>query len=366
MREENVFVDTDHFYSSDYFVARERFRQTAAAVNCVVESFPIDALGPGDQPLTIDIARIGREDAEKLIIVSSGLHGIEGFFGSAVQLAWFEQLRSQAGLPDSTAVLLLHALNPYGFAWLRRFNEDNVDPNRNCLLPNEPYEGSPPEYAQLDGLLNPASPPKCFEPFLLLAVWHILRRGMPALKQAVAAGQYDFPKGLFYGGDRPSQSLEILKANLARWVEPARQALHLDLHTGLGKSGTYKLLAEYGLSRRERDWLLPHFDPNLIEDADATGVAYKVRGGFGSWCKWLLDKVQYSYLCAEFGTYPPLKVVAGLRAENRAVHWSRPDDPKTKQAKQRLKEMFCPASEIWRTQALQSGVQLIQSAIEIS
>lgn len=352
----------ERFYSADYFSARGRFREAAAAADCNVETFPIDALGPDAQPLTIDVARVGRKDADKLVIVSSGLHGIEGFFGSAVQLAWLDQLRCSAGLPDSTAVLLLHALNPYGFAWLRRVNENNVDPNRNGLLPHEKFEGSPPGYAELDGLLNPTRPPKRFEPFLPKAAWLIARKGLSALKQAVAAGQYDFPKGLFYGGDQLSQSHQIVKANLARWIAPAKCVLHVDFHTGLGKSGTFKLLAEYGLSEQEHTWLSQYFDASHIENAEAKGVAYRVRGGLGSWCRWLLNDVQYTYLCAEFGTYSPIKVIAGLRAENRAVHWGKPDAPQTKQAKTRLKELFCPASETWRSQALCSGVQLIQSA----
>ena len=29
----------------------------------------------------------------------------------------------------------------------------------------------------------------------------------------------------------------------------------------------------------------------------------------------------YFYLCAEFGTYPPVRMLAGLRAENQAQFW---------------------------------------------
>lgn len=354
--------DLNRFYASDYFSARERFRDAVADAGCEVESFPIDALGPDNKSLTIDVTRYGKQDAENLVVVSSGLHGIEGFFGSAVQLAWLDgQAKNDFNL-GSTAVLLIHALNPYGFAWLRRFNENNVDPNRNCLLPDEEYEGSPSGYAELDSLLNPASPPKRLDPFLLRAAWHVARKGMPKLKQAVAAGQYDFPKGLFYGGEKPSQSLQILSANLPRWVDRAERVLHLDFHTGLGESAAFKLLAEYGLSDTEHDWLSRHFDAESIEDANSAGVAYEVRGGFGNWCKWRLAKSEYTYLCAEFGTYSPLKVIAGLRAENRSVHWANPNDPKTLRSKERLRELFCPALESWRTRAASDGVRLIQSA----
>lgn len=354
--------DLNRCFSPDYFSARDRFRERAAGLRCDVESFPIDALGPEKQPLTIDVARVGKHDAERLSIVSSGLHGIEGFFGSAVQTAWLDTLQDRT-LPDGTAVLLLHGLNPYGFAWLRRVNESNVDPNRNCLLPDETYEGSPPGYAELNDWLNPASPPRRFEPFLVKALWHLARRGMPTLKQAVAAGQYDFPKGLFYGGDQPSQSLQILQANLPKWVGPANRVVHLDFHTGLGKFATFNLLAEYGLSEQEFTWLSRYFNSKTIEDAHSEGVAYEVRGGFGSWCQRLLADSQYTYLCAEFGTYPPLKVISGLRAENRAFHWAKPDDARMRRSSARLRELFCPASQDWRTKTLTSGVELIQSAV---
>lgn len=352
----------DPFYSTDYFSARDRFRAAAATAGCIVESFPIDALGPDEQALTIDVARCGPENAEKLVILSSGLHGVEGFFGSAVQLAWLDAVPKHSHVPAGTAVLLLHALNPYGFSWLRRFNEDGVDPNRNCLLPGSKYAGSPPGYAELDALLNPPSPPPCCGLFFLQAIGHILAKGMPALKQAVAAGQYDFPKGLFYGGAGPSQSLQILSTHLPDWVRQARRILHVDFHTGLGKWSSYKLLAEYGLTDVERTWLSKHFDATKIEDAQADGVAYEVRGGFGQWCKHLLAHAEYTYLCAEFGTYGPLNVLAGLRAENRAAHWGDAEGKCTHRAKRRLRELFCPSSGNWRSYALGRGLDLIRSA----
>ena len=97
-------------------------------------------------------------------------------------------------LPRGVALVLIHALNPYGFAWVRRANEENVDLNRNFLLAGEPYAGSPARYAALDALLNPKHPPRRLDLFRLRAMASILRHGMPQLKQAVAGGQYDFPQ----------------------------------------------------------------------------------------------------------------------------------------------------------------------------
>src|SRR5437764_6896180 len=143
----------------------------------------------------------------------------------------------------------------YGFAWMRRTNEDNVDLNRNFLLPGEKYEGCPPLYRELDRLLNPKRPPSRWEPFRLGAYWLILRHGLPALMQAIAGGQYEFPEGLFYGGRGPSETLRLLREHLPRWLGGAARVLHLDLHTGLGRRGSYKLLADYPFSESQLAWL---------------------------------------------------------------------------------------------------------------
>ena len=81
--------------------------------------------------------------------ISSGIHGVEGFFGSAVQLAFLDSLPPNWQPPPGTKFILLHALNPFGFAWRRRFNEENVDLNRNFLLPEEAYSGAPPSERSL-------------------------------------------------------------------------------------------------------------------------------------------------------------------------------------------------------------------------
>src|SRR5205823_5190293 len=140
--------------------ARRRFRAAAAALGARLEAFPTPAAGPDGEPLdlTIDAAVHGAERPRRVVLLTSGLHGVEGLVGSAVQVAVLDRLAGRQPPPD-TAVVLLHALCPYGFDQLRRANEDNVDLNRNFLRPGEAFAGSPPGYAALDHLLNPAHPP---------------------------------------------------------------------------------------------------------------------------------------------------------------------------------------------------------------
>lgn len=349
-------------FSPDYATARARFREAVHGLHWQLETHAVGGRGPDGEELTIDIGSCPDRAVDKTVVVSSGVHGVEGFFGSAVQLALLQRWASEP--PAGVRCVLLHGLNPYGFAWLRRGDQDNVDLNRNFLLPGEPYAGSPAGYAALDGLLNPPSPPSRWEPFTAKALWSIARHGMQRMRSTVAAGQYDFPQGLFYGGAAPTATHLLLSEHLPRWLQGSRSVAHLDFHTGLGKPGTCKLLINYPLSPRQRTWLVDWFGADSFESADHSSIAYDARGEFGRWCVSRKLADDYLFACAEYGTADPVKVLAGLRAENRSFHWGEPSAAATTHAKQRLKELFCPASEAWRTQVLQHGIGLVERAIQ--
>jgi len=100
---------SDKFFSPDYFAARDRFREAAARAGGRVETLPLDAKGPGGQNLGIDIAWFGAANPRRVLLHSSGLHGIEGFAGSAIQLQLINDIPA---LPDDTALIVVHVLNP--------------------------------------------------------------------------------------------------------------------------------------------------------------------------------------------------------------------------------------------------------------
>jgi hypothetical protein len=348
-------------FSPDYFTARDRFRAGIQRLGWILERHPIATRGPNGEELTIDVGFSSTLPAERMVVLSSGLHGVEGLFGSAIQAALLDQW-VEAG-PPTVRCVLLHGLNPYGFAWRRRFDERNVDPNRNFLLPGEPYAGAPAGYAALNALLNPQRPPSSWEPFTLKALWQIARHGRPALKQAIAAGQYEFPQGLFYGGAEPSESHRILADHLPRWLAGSRDVVHLDFHTGLGAYGMWKLLLDYPLSAEQAARLTKWYGPNSFEGPETAGVAYDTRGGLGRWCTSQSLAANYLYACAEFGTYGPVKMLAGLRAENQAHHWTAATSSVADRAKRRLSDLFCPPDLNWRSHVLEQGVMLVERTI---
>src|ERR1700710_1058648 len=134
----------EHF-PADYRSARHAFIAACeqAGVDVIARVHP-DVKGSGGKPLFLDTAVIGPRDAKKALLLMSATHGVEGYFGSGVQTGLMRE--GLAGrVPKGSKIVLLHALNPYGFSWDRRVNEDNGDINRNCVdfaapPPNAPYD----------------------------------------------------------------------------------------------------------------------------------------------------------------------------------------------------------------------------------
>lgn len=351
----------DRYYAESYREARARFREAASKIKAQLHSYSISE----SNDLTMDVALVG-PPRDSVVLVSSGVHGVEGFLGSAIQLAILDRLAKHTE-PRDVQYALVHAVNPYGFEHVRRFNEDNVDLNRNFLSKHEKYPGSPPGYAALNGLLNPASAPSRWEPFKLKAMWNIWRLGLQPIKNAIAGGQYDYPNGIFFGGSEACSSTKIIQANCDCWLRDARRVVHIDFHTGLGAIGSYKLLLTETQDSKDVLWYENAFGAEFVEPFSSDGTAYVASGLFGSWMQQhfrtrSFAKMDYRYVAAEFGTYDVIRVLAAIRAENRAHHFADPQSTVFQKAKQELKECFCPASTEWRRCVMTAGLQVVRQA----
>lgn len=344
----------------DYFQARRRFRRAAREYDAEVRSYPIQACGPDNEELTIDAAIIGNSAPSNTLIISSGLHGVEGFLGSAVQtLALTRQMF--ASLKQADRVVLVHALNPYGFAHLRRVNEDNVDLNRNFDASPEVDNQSAVLYESLNPFLNPRYPPSRLRNALFpIEAYRMIRRyGLPTLKQVIAEGQFQYPNGLFFGGSAACQATCIVQQHLDEWIAGADDVLHLDIHTGLGKYGQLKLLLDNGYSEGVHKRLKALFPDMSVDRHDASGGAYQAKGTFAQWCEKQRDDQSYVFLCAEFGTYSPLRVLQALRNENHTHHWGVPSSSIWYRTKQQLRDCFCPQSTRWCNDSVTTGLSLL-------
>jgi predicted deacylase len=318
----------------------------------------LDARGPDGESLSIDIAWFGAPNAQRLLIVTSGIHGVEGYAGSAVQSA-FMAAHVQP-LPGS-AVALVHALNPWGFAHLRRVNENNVDLNRNFLDASDGYAGVPEEYRMLHPLLNPPSLPAA-DAFHLRAGCYALRYGVQPLRRAIAAGQYEFERGLFFGGSRREQSAAIFLGWLTERCARVEHLLALDLHTGLGPFAAMTLLAQRNtrpehLASISSALAVPVVHGGGVESAGA----YFVRGSMLGMLRQALPHSRVDAATVEFGTLGGLRMLHALREENRWHHYGNGslDHP----AKRRLRAVFNPDAARWRHAVIAQGTQLLARAV---
>lgn len=339
---------SDQFFSKDYFTARDRFREAALGVGARMETLPLDAKGPGGESLGIDIAWFGAGNPRRVLLHSSGLHGVEGFAGAAIQLQLLNDLPK---LPDDTALIIVHVLNPYGMLWVRRTNENNVDLNRNFVGDGK-YSGAPAAYSMLNSFLNPSTPPS-MDLYTLKAGWLVLRYGMPSLKVAVLSGQYEYPQGLFFGGKRLEQTGERYQAFLSTRLASAERVVAFDVHTAIGNYGEDLLMVQPGGYRALRQMFGDRVVPPDVEKTDS----YPTTGSMDTMFARAMPKAQIFAVTQEFGTYSPIKVLHALREENRWHHYgARTIKHETKET---MKETFCPRDEAWRKAVLKRGAELL-------
>jgi hypothetical protein len=349
------------YFSKTYSEARRHFKDATAMVGAEVNSYQVDA-EPQDE-LAIDVAILGTE-SDPAVVISSGVHGVEGFFGSAVQLALLENLKKAQTLRNIRYVLI-HGVNPFGFSRLRRVNEGNVDLNRNFLARIDDFSGAPTGYARLDDFLNPKSLPSRLEPFKLKVIWNIWRKGLQALKEAVAGGQYEYPRGLFFGGKGPCKSTQLVQENCDSWIGSSQKILHIDFHSGLGPFGTYKLLLAESSNSEYYSWYTETFGAKCVEPlAQPEGTAFPVTGLFGEWLQGHFSTRDYRFVSAEFGTYGVIRVLGAIRAENRVHHYGSEGSPPYQRAKKELLECFCPNALSWRHQVVESALGIIDQGTQ--
>ncbi|MCO6046443.1 M14 family metallopeptidase [Aeoliella sp. ICT_H6.2] len=351
------------FFSSDYFEARQRFVAACEAAGGEHHALELALDDHFEQPLSIDIAVIGSSQATRWVALSSGVHGVEAPLGSALQLAVLENLRAMTLPKDGQSLVLIHAVNPYGFAMRRRFNEQNVDLNRNFLLPDQPYHGAPPLAGKFRKVLGPPTRPLRIATSTLRMGYLAARHGKRSFWETLPVGQYDHPDWIFYGGQRLAQSGELLGASLPKLLPAAEEVIHLDFHTGLGRWANCELLLSESESSDGAAWWHDNFSAFQVVESDQIS-RYQVRGSFGPWLQSLFPDCRYHYATAEFGTYAALQVVRCLADENRWTQWQE-NLPATHWSRVRLSEAFAPKRPNWRQKCFDTGSQLVAHAANV-
>ena len=334
-------------FSRDYRSARDKFLAAAktAANNAEirVETFDNPALAPDGLPVHTDIALIGNSDAPNVLVANSATHGVEGFCGSAALIGWLR--RGEAGgLPSNVRAVLIHAVNPHGFAWLRRVTEDNVDLNRNFGNHDQTYAKNP-EYSALHRALVPrlwdkkslAACKRAFDDY-------VAENGEFALQAAVTRGQHDHPDGLFYAGNGPSWSNATFRDIHDRFIMGARAVAFLDFHTGLGPYGFGSLLGGSSVKGRMEDW----FGDGRVSPTPEKSLSAPLGGVIGGALRAACNGADVTSLTVEFGTYPVLDVLEALRADNWLHLHGNPDSKLGRAIKADIRKRLYPDEDDWK------------------
>ncbi len=349
------------YFSGTYAEARQKFLDAAGLRGAAVESFVHPQKGAQGETLATDVALVGPSNAEKILLVSSATHGPEGFCGSGCQVATLNDADLLARLEKAgVALLLVHAINPHGFSYLHRTNEDNIDLNRNCIDWSAPLPANA-AYSDVEPFVLPATWPPTPADDAAMAEY-IQVHGMRAYRAAVTLGQYTTPDGIFFGGNGPSWSNRTVRALLKKYASTAKHVAWIDVHTGLGPYGHGEKIypgrntpADVG---RARAW----WGADVFAPFDGVSASADVTGPVISTAYDECPQASITPMGLEFGTLPDQEVLVCLRAD----HWLKrhPEAPEAQRLaiRQQMRDAFYCDNEEWKGMVLgQARVVLLQT-----
>lgn len=288
-----------------------------------------------------------RRNPKKLLIQISGVHGIEGYMGSAIQRALLEEKISDEG----PSLLFVHALNPFGMALYRRANGENVDLNRNFRKgPAKPN----PDYEYFNSYLNPTSRLE-FYTGVVKGFANRHRIGRARTNQAVAAGQVKFPKGLFYMGERVQREVFLLQEFLRAHGKDAEEVVVIDLHSGLGAFGDENLFVDRDSEPTAPEFFTTAFD-RPVSAADPNAGFYKNQGPLSEAIKDALPMAKMLYALQEFGAHSAGFTLNALREENFEWHVRPAGAERPESIRSSMLEAFLPRNTAWRENVLKTGI----------
>jgi len=348
-------------FANDYADARARF---LAAIGAQAKSYANPGRGPQGEALATDVAWIGPARASRVLVLQSATHGVEGFTGSAAMLD-FLRVGGARALPDDVAVLLIHAINPYGFAWLRRVTEENVDLNRNFIDFTAKLPENPGHDALADALVPRALSGPVFDAAEAKIAAFRAAHGEKNFQIARSGGQYKHAQSMFFGGTGPTWARRTLETLIDDHELPARaQIAIIDYHTGLGPFGYGEPICSHEEGtialERARGW----YGDSLTEPAAGTSSSV-VKAGLNEygWMAKLGDKAVF--IALEYGTYSPERGRRALREDHWLHAYTNVDwaDPETQRIKRQLRKQFYPDSDDWREMMLFRSRQVIRQAL---
>lgn len=353
----------NEYFSSSYEEARNKFLKASQEAGASIESYKNPEVDEDGSSLFLDAAFIGSKDAKTILILASGTHGVEGFAGSALQTGLL-QYSVFDDLNPNISVLLIHAINPYGFSYLRRWNEDNVDINRNFLdYSTKNFRGNP-GYDQLANVINPKSISfweNTKARFRLF--WYGLKHGENELREAISKGQYTHPHGIFFSGTSETWSNKTIRIVTDRYLKNAERVVIIDFHTGLGPYGYAEIILNENEQSPAYKRAVKWWGDKVKTTATGESVSVHLQETLKLAFPKMLPNSEVTAVSLEFGTLPAKEVFWALREENWLHHYGGKSHSDTVRIKQNLLRAFYPESDKWKVQVWNQGKEVVEQAL---
>ena len=388
----NVFCSVpqnDGYYPGNYLESRARFLQATKELERKLgsrlkrESF--QAQGHEGSELFTDYLYIdcSKDSQQKspLVVMTSGVHGPEAKVGAAAQI-WFLLNEAEKNCQRGLSQVYFHALNPYGYHFDRRFTANNVDLNRNFPTSEDIYSSENSAYSSLESILNP----KKKVGSLLIRSKVLFRKLLgkllggldtSAIRQASVGGQYQYPQGIYFGGQRPEPVVKYLKDKLSEVFEHHTEVLHYDFHTGLGEKGVLHMIVGPSLSPYGDDKLKKVFIPLSrsqetqkyeITTSNDPGF-YEVEGDIIDYVSKLKVDGRIISFTVEYGTvglglFAQLKTITRIVNENQGHFHGYKNARVKKKVKKRLRDVFHPPKKSWLNTVEDTNKYLLTTVLE--
>lgn len=349
------------YYSENWYEATDKFYNYARKIDnvkwCVAPSIKYD----------IPYVCIG--NGQKKVVINSGIHGIEGYFGSAAQNLFLDKIAPilTPKILEQYTIILIHVVNGWGMQHRMRevmdfSNGGLVDLNRNFGIDFNKPETLPSnlKYALAHELLL-SKPDKYKKKDALKAFRreHI-KDGAWA---AISYGQYYEPYGLFYGGCEPMLENRMVLSIYDNIMKDAKSLISIGLHTGLGrfnrKAGTTtaQMLVSHPSWHENTKFFNEVFGQNIKIVADESAVnGPNIQGDLVDCLEDRYKNLRIPVYTADFeigtGEFPIMSPIYKRMDMGDARYELLHDGKIGKETWANLTESWYPSSSKWRYSAL--------------
>ena len=316
--------------------------------------------------LYIDNIYLPSESEKKnLVVLTTGVHGMEGYIGSVMLDVFFDEIYPKLD-KETTGILIVANVNPYGMKYMRRYNENNVDLNRNFILDWDSFDlSSNKDYPEVKEFLQP-------EGKIGNALWHevgfylslakeALTKGADKVSDALLTGQYEYAQGVYYGGTGDEISTKYLKGVFNDCLDGEYENIvHIDIHSGYGPRYNMVIFNSVFETMTEAetkaafgyDYVISHDSESFYATTgDTTDFFYRLAQSKSS------EKELFS-TCFEFGTIGDsfIDSILSLKYtvdENRQHWYPTENEISSEVVKENYNELFYPTEKEWREKTVE-------------